>query len=184
MFMNKYTPDESYVLCEASTLKYSENNLYEPSYTMARWVYKLTSEKVKLHRIYPAMGAMILVTRSSMDADTIAQLKADVYDGEPITIRRLSDEEYSKLRGNVYHAGCKWAWKVTFIADEFDWVEVEPNANSCCGQMQGGVAQNQFHHPVTGHLMCIVCMHPLETGDFNVCHPCASGHTREVWKAV
>jgi hypothetical protein len=56
-----------------------------------------------------------------------------------------------------------------------------PSESSCCG-MKGGVAANQFRHPLTGHIMCIACMHPLEAGDFNMCKQCGSGIVRDMWQ--
>jgi hypothetical protein len=199
-FLQRYERDEAYVLCTASASTFehpraADGDRYEASHRLARWIRK--HAQVKIGRIYPAPGEAIVVCRSAADADKLVkQLDKTNYAGAPVRIERLDDAAYAKLRGSVRSGSDKWSWKVMFPTDEsFEWDQDKADAadkeeasakkdheheGGCCG-MRGGVANNQFTHPVTGHLMCIMCMNPIEPEDFNVCKPCASGIARPMW---
>jgi len=197
----RYAAGEAYVLCTmtAATFEYpraTDQDTFDAPHRLARWLHK--QSQVKIARIYPASGEAIVVCKSAADAATLATLDKSDYAGTPIQVSVLGNAGYNKMRGSVARAGNKWSWKVMFPSDDsFEWDQEKADdddaskehehehdeAGGCCGDMRGGVANNQFRHPVAGHLMCIACMNPIEADDFNVCKPCGSGIARPMWGA-
>ena len=162
--MSKQVSTECYIWCESKALTMHHSTWGRDASKLMKWIYEEVD--VKADRVYPAEACAIIVMATPEDRVKVLELTSEFL-SYPITFRSMTDEEYLSTRRNVRRPGDKWSWRV-----KFDDKEPEPFR---------GVANSQMRHPRTGHIMCIACMHPLDSDDFNVCKICSSGEVRDMW---
>ena len=171
--LSKKIDTECYIWCDCSSLSMPHRTYGRDVLKLMKWIHK--ESNIKPHRAYPELKSAIIVLENPKDREEVLKLNSKTYIDNTITLREMPDTEYNKTRANVRQAGDKWSWRVYFNDEDNEFKDEENESKS------NHVIYNQMYHPTTGHLMCIACMSPLTSGEFNVCISCSSGKITDIW---